>query len=359
MRIEIDANQLAVEAVEADDATELMQLLHDRGNEIDSSRVDGMGLAHWAAFWGSVRSLSVLIASGCDLEHRAEGVDAGHPGLNPGSNPVLAGLVAARLTKRFRYRGHTPLMVAAERNGTEVLSLLRDAGVDLDFGDPNGGTALMKAADAAAEAAVTFLVNAGADISVTDSYGNCALFFACRRGTAGTILSLLEKGADPWSANRHGYTPFMAAAGHAATEIVERIIEDHAGDAERINWSDEDGCNPLFSAAVRGRVDTLRALVRAGGFPGAVTKRGETLLIAATKAGRERVCRVLIDEALVDISARDRTGRTALDYALLEGYDTIVEVLAEAGCERVAAVSAQLAGNARRIIFGIGSNRNE
>jgi ankyrin repeat protein len=358
MKIEIDPSYLALEAVEADDATELMQLLHDRGDEIDRGRVDGMGLAHWAAFWGSVQSLSVLIANGCDLEHRAEGVDAGHPGLHPESNPVLAGLVASRLTKRFRYRGYTPLMIAAERNDTEVLRLLKDAGVDLDSSDPNGGTALMKAADAAAEAAVSFLVNAGADISVIDSYGNRALFFACRRGTAGTILPLLEKGADPWSANRQGYTPFMAAAGHADTEIVERIIEDHVGNPERINWSDEDGCNALFSSAARGRVDTLRSLIGAGGFPGAVTKRGETLLIAATKAGSERVCRVLIDEALVDIGARDRTGRTALDYALLEGYEALADALQSAGCERGAAVSAQSASNARRIVSGMNSNRN-
>jgi ankyrin repeat protein len=52
-------------------------------------------------------------------------------------------------------------------------------------------------ASAAGFDAVTLLVNAGADVNAADCDGETSLHLAAEQGSVGTVFALLDRGADP------------------------------------------------------------------------------------------------------------------------------------------------------------------
>jgi ankyrin repeat protein len=104
----------------------------------------------------------------------------------------------------------SPLMLAA-RTSEELVSLLLQAGADVDQVDPWGRTALHLAAEEGSEKSVTLLLEAGADPDRVDQYffgGSTPLDYARRRTdqTGKQIVDLLAPPEEP-----AGETPGDAA----------------------------------------------------------------------------------------------------------------------------------------------------
>lgn len=106
--------------------------------------------------------------------------------------------------------GRTALIAALD-NDLEVLSILLDAGADVNARDNNAVTALMVASTENPEA-VSLLLEAGADVNAKTGWGMTALMIAASLNKTPEILSLLlNAGADIDARDRNNSTALMFA----------------------------------------------------------------------------------------------------------------------------------------------------
>ena len=91
-----------------------------------------------------------------------------------------------------------PIMVAARRGDPAVMTVLIEAGVDVNVRDAMGATPLMHAAWEGQAEAVRMLLQAGADVDAQSIEGVTALEAARERSQAEVVGILLQAGAqDP------------------------------------------------------------------------------------------------------------------------------------------------------------------
>lgn len=92
--------------------------------------------------------------------------------------------------------GFTALMLAADRNYTDVIELLLQAGAKVDIKDNAGETALIYAAQESTPDVVKKLLDAGANINVQNELGETALIRAATQNSPEVVEVLLNAGAN-------------------------------------------------------------------------------------------------------------------------------------------------------------------
>ena len=93
-----------------------------------------------------------------------------------------------------------------------------------------------------------------------------------------------------------------------------------------------DGQTPLMSAASRGKLAVVRALIEWEADPNRSGGGGSTPLHVAAGAGHKAVVEALLD-AKAGVNAIDQAGRTPLAMAVANGYATVIEVLLARGAQ--------------------------
>jgi ankyrin repeat protein len=88
----------------------------------------------------------------------------------------------------------------------------------------------------------------------------------------------------------------------------------------------------LLTAAYRGDVAGIRALLARGADVNVRNREGHTPLWEAAYAGRAEAARLLLDRG-ADANARDENGMTPLMWAVCGGYADTVRVLLERGAD--------------------------
>jgi ankyrin repeat protein len=106
-------------------------------------------------------------------------------------------------------RGDTPLMVASMLNRSEWVAALLSKGADLNHSGK--WTALHYAAASGGVKAMSMLIEAGADLNAFSPNGTTPLMMAAREGKTDAVRLLLSHGVDPNVVNQSGYN----AAGYA------------------------------------------------------------------------------------------------------------------------------------------------
>ena len=112
-----------------------------------------------------------------------------------------------------------------------VRELLRQR-ADVNTAQPDGSTVLMLAVERNYTEIADLLIRAQANVNAANEYGATALFVASANGHVALIRRLLEGTADPNAPLLSGETPLMAAVdnGHldAASTLLERGAEVNA-----------------------------------------------------------------------------------------------------------------------------------
>jgi ankyrin repeat protein len=169
------------------------------------------------------------------------------------------------------------------------------------------------------EAGARILLGHGADPNVRDDQtGATALHHTAWRGLADLTRTLLDGGADVSLRERqHDATPLGWANENDQTEVMELIlahsdpdIVDAAwlGDADRV--SDILREDPsLVDGLEQGRISPLRS---------------------AAWCGKTEVVRVLLAHGANPTLVNPASGKTALDFALAQGFEEIVQLLSSA-----------------------------
>jgi ankyrin repeat protein len=174
-----------------------------------------------------------------------------------------------------------------------MLSMLIEAGADINSRSNNGYTTLDLAAGDGNEALVKLLLDAGADITTSPDCKHSALTLAARKGNERVARMLIAARAD-------------------------------------VNWQDEDGDSALIIATEGDHVEIILLLLDAGADIDTRTRGGETALFIAVAYNYESTVRLLID-AGADVDAMTEMDETALSLAVDSLREDTVRQLLAAG----------------------------
>src|SRR5262249_22818404 len=137
---------------------------------------------HWAAHWGDVATVDLLLRAG------------------------------ASVNSRNAY-GVTPLLLASASGSVPVITRLIAAGANPNLAHASGETPLMAAARTGNGDAVKALLAAGADVAAVESAkGQNALMWALAERHLTVVERLIERGASVTAPSKAGFTPLMFAA---------------------------------------------------------------------------------------------------------------------------------------------------
>src|SRR5262245_40621166 len=256
--------------------------------------------------------------------------------------------------------GATALMYAAAYGSATDVRLLIDAGAAVNASNKYGSTPLMWAAGEPEKIQLLLDHGASADARAVDR--TTALLVAARLGAVDSMRLLISHGGDP-KATASDTVNLLRVAYASEYPDVRQVLADNGvrmkdpagvgGPLLAQNLFDdatfrqllEAGADPnqavslitltlptLNFASASGQVEALRLLLAGGANPRTSGTHGWTPLMMAAAASRPNPAAIgLLLEKGVDVNARDDAGRTALDWALMQGETPVAEQLRKAG----------------------------
>jgi ankyrin repeat protein len=286
----------------------------------------------WAVSQKHPDVVKVLLAHGADVTARSE---------------VWSEMMAVPphgylgYNKQIAHGGETALMFAARVGDLDSAKLLVDAGANVNDADAWGVSATTLAAHSDYRELVEFLLEKGADPNAAGC-GFTALHEAIMRRDEKMASALLDHGADAnaplktWTPTRRsshdfhfepalvGATPFWLAARFSEPGVM-RLLVKHGADPLVVHYSDE-----VADRGFKHKTEATTALMAATGMGGGAAwvqparRQREALALEAIK---------LAVELGVDVNAANTDGRTALDAAKAQRYDSVVQFLVEKGAK--------------------------
>ncbi|KPL20385.1 MAG: hypothetical protein AMS23_11060 [Bacteroides sp. SM1_62] len=307
--------------------------------EINRQRYDGWSLLHEAILNGDGDAVDYMIKNGADVNLPA----------NDGWTPIHAaasGFVG----------NHGIYIKDKEYNHYEIFRMVLDAGADIKATTIDGWTALhssvvnantgWRQSESTSINRIRDLINAGADLEAKDINGRTPLHWAAMQGythyvnektmVESDIVELLIKaGAEVNAADSFGSTPLHYAVKMGYESISLELVKAGAN----ISMADRENKTPLDIARKNQSASLLFILenkklpetsqANAQEIKPTAVPDPEEELIAAAISGDEEQVKKLLQHG-VNIFYKDSDGFRAIDRARDNGYDTIVELLAEA-----------------------------
>jgi len=221
--------------------------------------------------------------------------------------------------------GTTPLhYTGAWGSQVEVARLLIEKGVDVNIADDFGWTPLDYAIDRGRKEMVEFFESKGGKrttVEYSDRPIKTARFYAAVQALDVDLTHRLLDDTPELAKARGvtGETPMHWAAAGGNNEIIELLLADRADvNAQETN---KFGGTPLYWAVKNDRVEAVKHLMEKGGDAKAVNGRnGQTLLhVAAQNTDDAGLVELLLGKG-IDLSVKDRFGKTAMDYARQSGH---------------------------------------
>ncbi|MGB0560923.1 MAG: ankyrin repeat domain-containing protein [Spirulinaceae cyanobacterium] len=252
----------------------------------------------------------------------------------------------------------SPIFKAIEQSNTQLVSLLLEYGASVTF--ERKFSLLVKAAEQNNPEIIKLLLNAGCDINETDYNDHSALRQACASCNVEVIKILINAGATLSASGEEITVPFYAPF---INWQISRLIEERPDptaqilptlqaliEADANLDAQAHGVTALTLAITTGYVDVVKLLLSAGASPDLRAKGGglmtvendeqlsrlstypqpTTPLHLAAICGATEMAQLLI-EAGADIHAQDEQGNRAVDIAIKEGHQDLVELLNQAG----------------------------
>ncbi len=210
--------------------------------------------------------------------------------------------------------------------------LVSNAQVPPSQSDENGYSGLLAAAAQGNVALIKSLIAAGEKIDIRDAQGRTPLHVAAFHAHHDAMRALVAAGADPNALenDRYDIVTIAAVANDVPTLDLSLALGASAGNVT----SRYDG-TALIAAAHLGHTEVVRALIEAGAPLDHVNNLGWTALIEAIvlgDGGEQHVeTLVALIQAGANVNLADRNGRPPLELARIRGYQTMVELLRQAG----------------------------
>lgn len=333
-------------------AVDAITALIDAGANINQPGYGGRTALFDAIYWNNVEATKLLLECGADVNFRIE----------------LADSTAC---------GETPLHTASSYASLEILSLLVDAGADLEIRSVRGKKAIDLAIKKKRIDTVIFLIKCGAEVPdlvdyshQTDPWAKAEKWYknvkqsdqrhneennedhtetlcrAIRQGNIQTVTHLLHKRqADLNVLDKHGYAPLHWAAMEGNVKILAALLKNGAD----LKLPTIKG-GPVLTLAVwrfmlnnkrtqkglpvekEATLEALRFLLDQGAKVDAVNEAGYSLLHVAAQNGEIEIMQRLLDKG-ADLDLPDKNGRTPLFHAINKSPHSLDTVKFLIDCE--------------------------
>ena len=335
-------------------------LLIVNGADVNAKGGEHATALHAAAFIGHDRIAALLIEKGAEIDC----FDDAH------STPLLWASREGHYETAQLLLEHGADCMIQDEGGWTALDECAPAGFDsiaqmlidhhlpiIHSKDKQDYTALHHTAPQHHDSTVTILLNAGMDIDARNCHGRSPIFQAVGSGHEDTVRVFLERGANVNAIDNEGWSVLHMAvfSGHIS---IGALLLDHGA---TINY-DVDGITPLHIAVLCKSIDFVELLLE---YDADVTicnevggtaydflqfhERGQvydilvnlkienpmatiTGLRIAVCSGREARIRRLL-ELGADINAKDEGGMTALLWASQQGSPSIMKMLLDNGAD--------------------------
>ncbi|RFU34004.1 hypothetical protein B7463_g2338, partial [Scytalidium lignicola] len=344
-------------AAQYDNGPELLKVLLDAGAEGVSSQ----SCVASAAQAGNSRSIVILVEAGADIEAKGDwgnspiiyavrsgklealktlldlGADINATG-EFGTTPLttaIAGdnveMIQHLVSRRADATMDNSIAKAAGRPESHVyLKILRDGGAEGFLSQP----CVAAAAEAGNEKSISLLLDAGADIEAKGAWGNGPLNFAARSGRVGVIKLLLDRGAHIDAPGEYGKTGLISAIERDNLEMVKLLV-DRGADV-----------NDAFTAAAQRNEGhrIIKVMLDAG----ARVPAEQNGVGSATSIGNLKSLTMLLDTG-ADIEDRDCWGNSPLILAISRSQMNAAKMLVQRGAD--VNVSGALGRTALQLAF--------
>ncbi len=305
---------------------------------------EGESAVHYAAGGGHVEVLAALVAAGGSVTLASI---SGHTPLLAAADSgdlacvqyLLSMPAAAATINSFGQDGLTPVFLAAGRKSVEALAALVAAGGDVTLASSDV-TPLHFAVRCGQLDCAQYLLSLPAAVSTideADATGQTALYSAARLGRAELLAALVEAGGDATLVNTFGTAPLHIAAKNGHLACVKCLLSVPAV-AASIDDVDGDGETALFTAAGKGHLEVLAALVEAGADAALVNDEGVTPLHCAV-ASRHLACvtyLLSVPAAAATVNTEDVNGNTSVTAAGTWEVEPLAALVAAGGDVAVA-----------------------
>lgn len=287
---------------------ELVQLMLQRGADIEARCVDQITPLMHAVNHGHLSILEILLTKGAQVDATTAGWTVLHRAADMVNVPMVKLLLAkgadieARSSKNFATKKH-PLA----RLGSDL-----DDYDEVDVSDADvGWTALLRAATSGQEAVVRFLTEKGADLEARSPNNDTPLICAADGNHEAVVELLLKNGADVDAGDDFGWKPLHRVMMNRGGENVAQMLLTHGAN---INARCIYQKTPLHHAIEKGNDPMVSFLLAAGADYEARDIAERTPLHTAIESRLENMVHILL-EAGADADAKDKGGHDALGAA--------------------------------------------
>jgi ankyrin repeat protein len=249
---------------------EIVLILLEHGFDMSSQDQHGDTLLHLAVQGSRIRLLRAMLSQTTSPDV-----------LDITNNYVWTALHYAATYESRKHSTHQKLT---------MVSMLLEAGADINARGDEDYTALDLVAEDGNEALVRLLLDAGANINTPRNRYPSALTLAARQGEEAVVQMLMDAGADVDSQDNYGDSALIAAAESGHVELV-RYLLDAGADINLRNMKSETA---RFGAVLGGYEDVVRVLLDAGADVDDRTAFNETALSHAVRHDKKEIVRHLL-----------------------------------------------------------------
>ncbi|KAJ5737554.1 uncharacterized protein N7483_002679 [Penicillium malachiteum] len=311
---------------------EVMQLLLDRGVDINARGSGDITAIAYASYEGSEEALAMLLKRGAKIDWTdlqsplALASNRGHERivqllLDQGGEVDLEGLNNSLVDGE----GNSALSAVSQQGDEKIVQLLLERGANVNHVDENGLSALQLASGQGHEEIVRMLLKPGADVNSEGS--EKTLVQASQQGHGKIVHLLLLRGADINQVDGDGHSALSAASMDGSEEIVEMLLKRGAD----VNLCNNEGDSALQCASDQGSESIVQMLLDGGAQIDCKGSMGSALQLAASQ-GHEDTVKLLLDRG-ADVNVQGGNLESAIQEASSNGYEEIVQLLRDRGAE--------------------------
>jgi len=281
--------------------TKIIALLLDKGGNPDAKNQYGVTPLQLAVKASLTKAVSLMLQKTSDVNLKDnKGYSALHYAALEDNTTVLKQLLKNKntLINLQTQKGNTPLHLSAQMGYLDLTKLLITHGADVHIKNEEDATPLHMATWGNSPQIIQQLINAGADINVASYLYDTPLHIAVRTESYATLNLLLSN----------------------------TNLDINAQTKEKKK-------SPLYIPVKKGNLKMVILLVNHGAKLNLRDYKGNMLLHTASKYGQAAMVNYLLEQNKSLIQEKGFQGNTALHFAVVRGYLTIVQKLCEAGID--------------------------